>query len=201
MKITQKTIFFTVIIILVLGAIATFAIRGTSSNKGVNYDSLATCLKDKGANFYGAFWCPHCQDQKKEFGSSSKLLPYVECAKPDSSQNQTCQDKQIVGYPTWVFPNEIVLESVDAPHKCTDAVDESTLCKNNYNQYYGVWDFKNTSIPPIGSFSEPTNKGNVWTFVPGSRMVGKLSFETLAKQTSCALPVADAPTTTTPVAK
>ena len=104
MKITQKTIFFTVIIILVLGSVATFVVRGSGAKTTINYDTFATCLKDKGATFYGAFWCPHCQAQKKEFGSSVKLLPYVECSTPDASgQTQICIDKKIQGYPTWIF--------------------------------------------------------------------------------------------------
>lgn len=67
-------------------------------------DIFAQCLKDKGAVFYGAFWCPHCQNQKAMFGKSVKLLPYVECSTPDGkSQLQICQNKKIEGYPTWEF--------------------------------------------------------------------------------------------------
>lgn len=67
-------------------------------------DTFAQCLKDKGAIFYGAFWCPHCQNQKAMFGKSEKFLPYVECSTPDGkSQLQICQDKKIGGYPTWEF--------------------------------------------------------------------------------------------------
>ncbi len=105
MKITQKTIFFIVIIVLVIGTVATFIIRGSGpATPKLNYDAFATCLKDKGATFYGAFWCPHCQAEKKLFGSSEKLLPYVECSTPDGgSQTQICKDKKIEGYPTWIF--------------------------------------------------------------------------------------------------
>lgn len=68
------------------------------------YDSFAQCLKDKGAVFYGAFWCPHCQNQKAIFGKSAKLLPYVECSTPDGrKQLQICKDKNIENYPTWEF--------------------------------------------------------------------------------------------------
>lgn len=67
-------------------------------------DQFATCLKDKGTLFYGAFWCPHCQNQKTLFGRSAKLLPYVECSTPDGQgQLQTCKDANIVTYPTWQF--------------------------------------------------------------------------------------------------
>lgn len=69
-------------------------------------DTFAQCLKDKGVVFYGAFWCPHCQNTKAMFGNSAKLLPYVECSTPDGKgQTQICIDKGIKSYPTWVFPN------------------------------------------------------------------------------------------------
>lgn len=69
-----------------------------------NLDGFAQCLKDKGAVFYGAFWCPHCQNTKKLFGASAKLLPYVECSAPDGkSQLQACVEKKIEQYPTWEF--------------------------------------------------------------------------------------------------
>ena len=68
------------------------------------FDNFAVCLKGKGATFYGAFWCPHCQSQKKLFGRSARLLPYVECSNPNGQgQLQVCTDKKITGYPTWEF--------------------------------------------------------------------------------------------------
>ncbi len=70
-------------------------------------DGFTTCLKDKGAVFYGAYWCPHCQATKAMFGKSAKLLPYVECSLPGGKgQTQTCNDKGITGYPTWIFADE-----------------------------------------------------------------------------------------------
>ncbi len=125
-------IFLSVIGLLVLGTIATIIIRSntvvvpTSPGK---YDVFAQCLKDKGATFYGAFWCPHCQAQKKLFGSSAHLLPYVECSTPDASgQTQVCIDKKITSYPTWELkdgtrlPTEngagITLETLAAKTSC-----------------------------------------------------------------------------------
>ena len=68
------------------------------------FDQFAQCLKDKGAVFYGAFWCSHCQAQKKLFGNSAKHLPYVECSTPDGKgQLQVCTDQKVEGYPTWKF--------------------------------------------------------------------------------------------------
>ena len=67
-------------------------------------DDFTRCLDEKGAIFYGAFWCPHCQDQKKAFGRSERLLPYVECSLPSGQgQTATCQEAGIESYPTWEF--------------------------------------------------------------------------------------------------
>ena len=95
---------------IIIGAVvavggAWFLIK--ADNGRSKYDDFAKCLKDKGAIFYGAFWCPHCQNQKKMFGSSDKFLPYVECSTPDGrSQLPVCNDKKITGYPTWEFTDE-----------------------------------------------------------------------------------------------
>ena len=106
MKISQKKIFFIVIIILVLGVFAAILVNGSHKNVSNKYDTFATCLKEKGVIFYGAFWCAHCNATKEFFGSSQKLLPYVECSTPDGgAQTQECIDKKITGYPTWVFPD------------------------------------------------------------------------------------------------
>lgn len=101
----NKKVFFLIIGLLILGTIATVLLRSSSTPPGPGkYDTFATCLKDKGAVFYGAFWCVHCQATKKLFGSSQKLLPYVECSTADASaQLQACTDKKIEGYPTWEF--------------------------------------------------------------------------------------------------
>lgn len=72
-------------------------------------DTFATCIKDSGAIFYGAFWCPHCQNQKAMFGSSAKYLPYIECSTPDGkSQLPICNDAGVQGYPTWKFADGTV---------------------------------------------------------------------------------------------
>lgn len=98
-------IFVSILVLLVLGIIGAVLVRSNSTPLGPGkYDDFATCLKDKGAVFYGAFWCPHCQATKKLFGSSQRLLPYVECSTADgNAQLQVCKDKKIEGYPTWEF--------------------------------------------------------------------------------------------------
>jgi uncharacterized membrane protein len=65
--------------------------------------ALAQHLADTGAIFYGAWWCPHCQDQKQLFGQeAAQIINYVECSQSDGqSQVLECQEAGITGYPTW----------------------------------------------------------------------------------------------------
>lgn len=65
--------------------------------------ALASHLQKVGAKMYGAFWCPHCQEQKQVFGQEAfAKVSYVECdpSGPDA-QPKLCQDAGIKGYPTW----------------------------------------------------------------------------------------------------
>ncbi|MCA9374555.1 hypothetical protein KC725_05345 [Candidatus Peregrinibacteria bacterium] len=67
--------------------------------------AIAKCLEDKGVEMYGAFWCPHCKDQKKAFGSQAEeFIPYNECdARGENEVSETCIELEIEGYPTWIF--------------------------------------------------------------------------------------------------
>ena len=88
--------------IVVFGAIVGFSYY--DNNAPGKLDGFAQCLSERGAVFYGAYWCPHCQKQKQLFGRSAKLLPYVECSTPDGNgQLPVCIEKEIKGYPTWIF--------------------------------------------------------------------------------------------------
>ena len=108
---TNVKVFISVIGLLILGTIAAVLIQSKSNSVPAGpgkYDAFATCLKDKGAAFYGAFWCPHCQDQEKLFQTSRQTLEkiglYIECSTADASgQTQVCIDKKIQSYPTWIF--------------------------------------------------------------------------------------------------
>jgi hypothetical protein len=67
-------------------------------------DAFAKCLTAKQAKMYGAFWCPHCKDQKDKFGSSFEYAPYVECGiKGSQAIAPVCTEAGIKRYPTWVF--------------------------------------------------------------------------------------------------
>lgn len=65
---------------------------------------LAEHLAASGAAMYGAWWCPHCHDQKQLFGqAAAKVIPYVECAADGQNpQTEVCQAKpEVTGFPTW----------------------------------------------------------------------------------------------------
>lgn len=79
------------------------------------YDNLAQCLTEQGAKFYGTFWCPFCQQQKKAFAKSANKLPYIECSTPDKKTLQICVDAEIENYPTWIFPDGSIEKGVRTP--------------------------------------------------------------------------------------
>ncbi|MSO30475.1 MAG: vitamin K epoxide reductase family protein [Acidobacteria bacterium] len=66
---------------------------------------LAEHLADEGVLFYGASWCPHCQEQKRLFGASASRLPYIECspAGQNAPQSPSCNSAGIESYPTWII--------------------------------------------------------------------------------------------------
>jgi hypothetical protein len=69
-----------------------------------NLDSFAKCLGEKKATMYGSFLCPHCEDQRKLFGSSFRYVPYVECSMRGTRQMTfPCIAAQIRYTPTWIF--------------------------------------------------------------------------------------------------
>ena len=107
----QVKIFISIIVILILGTIATVIIQSKVNSVPTGpskYAAFAQCLVNKGAKFYGAFWCPHCQAQEKDFQMTREALAniglYTECSTLDASgQTQVCIDKGIKSYPTWIF--------------------------------------------------------------------------------------------------
>jgi hypothetical protein len=96
-----------------------------------NYDKFARCLAKKGATMYGAFWCPHCAEQKEMFpGSSISYLNYVECGvvgAPRTEQTPECKAREIHRYPTWLFgpgPNQERVEAIQS----LEQLSEKTGC-------------------------------------------------------------------------
>jgi uncharacterized membrane protein/glutaredoxin len=91
-----------VAVLVPLGAAFIFAMP--SQVGGGSEAALARHLRESGAIMYGAYWCPHCQEQKALFGDAARDLPYVECdpngvnARPD-----LCEKAGVKAFPTWVI--------------------------------------------------------------------------------------------------
>jgi len=98
---SKKLVLWLVAIIIVILGVIWLAKLPEKPGK---YDSFAACIKDSGTLFYGTFWCLNCQNQKAKFGSSAKILPYIECSTVDGkNQLPICAEADITGYPTWIF--------------------------------------------------------------------------------------------------
>jgi len=98
---TKLLIIFSLSIVLIfIGAISAMP----KVQNRTDLEPFAKCITDSGAKFYGAYWCTHCQEQKKMFGTAKNLLPYVECSTADGKgQLPICTENNISGYPTWGF--------------------------------------------------------------------------------------------------
>lgn len=111
MKNKANNITLKILVLAVLFTAASFIFYLATGNKkeGVRInrlDAFAECLRGQGIVMYGADWCPHCQNEKRAFGDSFRLLNYVECPK----QPQRCLAAGVRGYPTWIFPDGRKLE-------------------------------------------------------------------------------------------
>ena len=93
------------------------------SRKEHKFDKFAQCLSQKGATMYGAYWCPHCKDQKDEFGESFKYIHYVECSIPGESpriQAEACKAKDVKQYPTWFFSDGTRIDGIESMQQLAD---------------------------------------------------------------------------------
>ncbi len=53
---------------------------------------------------YGAWWCPHCADQKETFGYAFQYVNYVECSPAGQrTLNDVCKQAGVKNFPTWQF--------------------------------------------------------------------------------------------------
>src|ERR1700730_8407728 len=87
--------------------VAAFGLAYYISNRSQHKnDAFARCLTERGVKMYGAWWCPHCIEQKEKFAASFVYVPYVECGIKGEThgQSQVCKDENVKHYPTWQFP-------------------------------------------------------------------------------------------------
>ncbi|HEY7204355.1 MAG TPA: vitamin K epoxide reductase family protein [Methylomirabilota bacterium] len=85
--------------------------------------ALARHLRDQGAVMYGAYWCPHCTEQKALFGDAAKDLPYVECdPKGVNARPDLCEKAGVKSFPTWTMGDKR-REGVQTPQALADFSD------------------------------------------------------------------------------
>lgn len=75
--------------------------EATKTSSSTTLEQFAGCITAAKAVFYGADWCPHCQNQKTLFGDAIKTVKYIEC----DQNSEACNEQQITGYPTWIIDN------------------------------------------------------------------------------------------------
>lgn len=145
-------LFFTAIVVGMIALIATLGVYAQASGPNtattggteiaVTTDSgsaevaLAQHLKQVGAKMYGAWWCPHCQEQKQLFGkTAASQFPYIECdPNGQNPQPDLCQTAGIESYPTWEINGKT--------YSGTQSLEELA----NASGYNGPRSFKN-SLP------------------------------------------------------
>ncbi len=92
--------------------------NGNQDATGGKYAEIAKCLTSKGVKFYGAYWCPHCADQKKIFGSDMQFINYVECdASGKNGKPEECKAAGVERFPTWFFPGQPNVVGVNQPEE------------------------------------------------------------------------------------
>jgi uncharacterized membrane protein len=94
--------------------------------------ALAEHLTAIGAKNYGAYWCPHCYEQKQLLGEQAfAKIDYIECA-PEGKNPQTeaCQAADIKSFPTWEIKGKFHL-GVQSPQQLAEL-----------SGYQGSMDFK-----------------------------------------------------------
>lgn len=92
-----------------------------ATTASANTPEIAQCLADKGAKFYGAFWCPHCHDQKEMFGDAMEYIEYIECdARGENANPEACLAADITSYPTWVFADGEKLVGARTPEELAE---------------------------------------------------------------------------------
>ena len=99
---SKKSKWYTIgLIVLIAAIIVVLWLVSTPKQGNASLDGFAQCIAQKNITMYGLATCPHCQNQKAEFGPSFKYVNYVEC----TQQAEKCTAEGIEQVPTWVFPD------------------------------------------------------------------------------------------------
>lgn len=116
----KKTIALIAFAAIVVASVYTLSASDEEKKPKTGLDRFAQCLTENGATMYGLESCPHCQEQKKMFGSSFKFIDYIEC----SEMGSTCSQKGITSVPVWIVDGKR-LKGVQS----LDDLAEETGCK------------------------------------------------------------------------
>lgn len=120
-KTKKKMLTYGVFLILFAGAFLTGRYY-----RNHRYDSFAKCLASRQAKMYGLYWCPHCADQKAEFGAAFRYVPYIECAiKGSRDMAPECKAAGVKLFPSWQFGSEPPKEGVLS----LEALSDKTGCQ------------------------------------------------------------------------
>ena len=119
--ISKRMLIWGAILLVLFGA--HLAYRHHQNHK---YDGFAKCLSTKGAKMYGLYWCPHCIEQKGEFGDAFHFVNYVECATKGTNElNPECKIAGVKEFPSWQFngeqpkPGVLSMEALSDKTGCT----------------------------------------------------------------------------------
>ena len=96
--------------LIFVGIIALLLIScNNAAERTAAMDAFASCLDESGAQMFGAYWCPHCTQQKQLFGPSVQHINYIECSLPNrAGVTKACEMEGISSYPTWKFSDGTV---------------------------------------------------------------------------------------------
>lgn len=92
-------------------------------NSPGEYDDFAICLTNVGLGMYGTDWCPYCQEQKRLFGNSFRLVTYINC----DANPTACNNQGVTTYPTWISADGSRVTGVQT----LEALSERTNCPIN----------------------------------------------------------------------
>jgi uncharacterized membrane protein len=130
-----KTVPIAAAVILILHLNYTGVLGEAPAPEDPEARALAIHLSESGAKMYGAFWCPHCQQQKSIFGPSASRLPYIECSPngQGSPQADVCKAEHIQSYPTWVINGKHIEEVLSLKQLAEDTGFQLGASKSNQN--------------------------------------------------------------------
>jgi len=104
---TKKKVILMAFVVVVVAVLLIFLsgyitkTTGFSTNE-FESEKLARELTAKGVIMYGLDTCPHCQEQKKEFGAAFKYINYTACEK------DLIDCSKLNGVPAWKLGDKIL---------------------------------------------------------------------------------------------